>query len=103
MGHGYRSAKDKATGWTPGRGPPSAGLCHGSARMNAVSTLRVVGSHGGWRLIDNGRPSFWFLEREQALQIARVIADSRAGLRLIPTSVEAENQAGELELVASYF
>lgn len=70
--------------------------------MNAVSTLQVVGSHGGWRLIDNGRPSFWFLERDQALQIARVIADSRAGLRLIPTSIEAENHSGQMELVASY-
>ena len=70
--------------------------------MDDVSTLRVVGSHGGWRLIDNGRPSFWFLERDQALQIAGVIADARAGLRLIPTSIEAENLAGQMELVASY-
>lgn len=70
--------------------------------MSPASTLQVVGSHGGWRLIDNGKPSFWFLEREQALQIARVIADSRAGLRFIPTSIEAENAAGEMELVANY-
>ncbi|KAF1694617.1 hypothetical protein [Pseudoxanthomonas koreensis] len=70
--------------------------------MNTASILQVVGSHGGWRLIDNGRPSFWFLERDQALQIARVIADSRAGLRLIPTSIEVENPAGQMELVANY-
>jgi hypothetical protein len=67
-----------------------------------ASTLQLVGSHGGWRLIDNGAPSFWFLEREQAMQIARVIADSRAGLRYIPTRIEVENAAGELELVASF-
>ena len=53
-------------------------------------TLQLVGSYGGWRLIDNGKPSFWFLERDQALSIARVIADSRAGLRYIPTRIEAE-------------
>ena len=46
-------------------------------------TLQLVGSYGGWRLIDNGKPSFWFLERDQALSIAHVIADSRAGLRYI--------------------
>ena len=67
-----------------------------------ASTLKLVGSHGGWRLIDNGQPSFWFLERDQAMQIARVIADSRAGLRFIPTRIEAENDEGELELVASF-
>jgi len=66
------------------------------------STLQLVGSHGGWRLIDNGKPSFWFLEREQAMNIAHVIADSRAGLRFIPTRIEAENEEGELELVASF-
>ena len=36
------------------------------------------------------------------MQIARVIADSRAGLRFIPTRIEAENDDGELELVASF-
>lgn len=66
------------------------------------STLQLVESHGGWRLIDNGKPSFWFLEREQAITIARVIADSRAGLRFIPTRIEAENAAGELEVVESF-
>lgn len=66
------------------------------------STLQLVGSHGGWRLIDNGEPSFWFLEREQAMSIARVIADSRAGLRFIPTRIEAENDDGTLELVACF-
>ncbi|WP_028917743.1 hypothetical protein [Pseudoxanthomonas sp. J35] len=70
--------------------------------MHSSSTLQLVVSHGGWRLIDNGKPSFWFLEREQAMAIARVIADSRAGLRYIPTRIEAENEAGELELVASF-
>jgi hypothetical protein len=67
-----------------------------------ASTLQLVESHGGWRLIDNGQPSFWFLERDQAMQIARVIADSRAGLRFIPTRIEAENDDGKLELVASF-
>ena len=70
--------------------------------MSATSTLQVVGDYGGWRLIDNGKRSLWFLNRDQALEIARLIADSRAGLRLIPTSVEVENEDGELELVASY-
>jgi hypothetical protein len=67
-----------------------------------TSILQLVGSHGGWRLIDDGTPSFWFLERDQAMQIACVIADSRAGLRYIPTKIEAENTNGKLELVASY-
>ncbi len=64
--------------------------------------LQVVGSYGGWRLIDNGRRTFWFAERDQALESARVIADSRAGLCCIPTAIQAENEAGELELVAEY-
>ena len=65
-------------------------------------TLQLVGSYGGWRLIDNGKPSFWFLERDQALSIAHVIADSRAGLRYIPTRIEAENEEGDLDLVACF-
>jgi hypothetical protein len=36
------------------------------------------------------------------MQIARVIADSRAGLRYIPTRIEVENAAGELEVIASF-
>ena len=88
---------DKVAGRMPGRGAPSR-----KRTAMPPSTLQLVGSHGGWRLIDNGKPSFWFLEREQAMQIAHVIADSRAGLRFIPTRIEAENDDGELELVASF-
>ncbi len=67
-----------------------------------ASTLQLVESHGGWRLIDNGEPTFWFLEWDQAMQIARIIADSRANLRYIPTRIEAQNDSGTLELVASF-
>ena len=35
-------------------------------------TLQLVGSYGGWRLIDNGKPSFWFLERDQALSLSLI-------------------------------
>jgi hypothetical protein len=87
---------DKVAGRKPGRGPFIAGA------FMTSSILQLVGSHGGWRLIDNGKPSFWFLEREQAMEIARVIADSRAGLRFIPTKIEAENDDGQFELVAQF-
>jgi len=67
-----------------------------------ASTLQLVASHGGWRLIDNGEPTFWFLEREQAVHHASLIADARAYLRDIPTRIEATNDSGKFELVASF-
>ncbi|MBO9715473.1 MAG: hypothetical protein J7507_01340 [Pseudoxanthomonas sp.] len=67
-----------------------------------ASTLQLVASHGGWRLIDNGEPSFWFLERDQAMHHAALIADVRANLRHISTRIEATNDSGKFELVASF-
>ncbi len=88
---------DKVAGTDAGPGT------HPRRRLLLVScTLQLVASHGGWRLIDDGEPSFWFLERAQAIHHAELIADARANLRFIPTRIEATNDSGKLELVASF-
>ena len=42
----------------------------------AGTVLQVVESLGGWRLLDDGLPIFWFPERHSALETARVMADA---------------------------
>ena len=66
------------------------------------SILRIVASYGGWKLFDDGRPIFWFLERDQAIETAKVLADARANLRFIPACVEAELETGGMELIIDY-
>jgi hypothetical protein len=42
-----------------------------------VSILQIVQSCGGWNLIDDGKLSLWFPERDKALEIACLMADAR--------------------------
>ena len=44
----------------------------------ANSIFQLVPAAGGWRLLDNGRPAFWFPEMNGALETAKVMADARA-------------------------
>ena len=66
------------------------------------SVLQLVESFGGWRLLDDGSPTFWFLEKESALQTAQAIADARNAFCGIPSSVLIKNGNGPLEFVAAY-
>ena len=68
----------------------------------ATSTLRLVHSGGGWQLLDDGRPVFWFPDRSKGLEIAQLMADARNLNRGQPTTVEAMNDDGELETVAAF-
>jgi hypothetical protein len=67
-----------------------------------MSRLELVARGGGWQLIDAGKLSFWFPEREKALQTVTMMADARSLLHGIETNVLAENEAGDFELVASF-
>ena len=68
-----------------------------------VSMLRLVRTGGGWQLLDNGKPAFWFPERSAGLEIARIMADARNLNHGMSTAVEAQNDDGdEFELVASF-
>ena len=66
------------------------------------SVLQLVESFGGWRLLDDGSPTFWFLEKESALETARAMADARNAFCGIPSSVLIKDDKGSLELVAAY-
>lgn len=68
----------------------------------STATLQLVKSYGGWQLLDAGNPVFWFPEREKALEIARIMADARSLYHGTPASVEAENEEGRIEVVATY-
>ena len=48
----------------------------------AGTVLQVVESFGGWRLLDDGQPIFWFPEKAKALDTARLMADARHQLRV---------------------
>lgn len=67
-----------------------------------ASTLRLVHNGGGWQLLDNGKPAFWFPERSKGLEIARLMADARNLNHGAPTTVEAQNDDGEIELVVRF-
>lgn len=63
----------------------------------AGTVLQVVESFGGWRLLDDGQPIFWFPERDSALETARVIADARHQFHGIPAQVQAQDDKGDLK------
>ena len=67
-----------------------------------TATLQLVKSYGGWQLLDAGSPVFWFPERAKGLEIARIMADARNLYHGLPSSVEAENEQGGFEVVASF-
>lgn len=68
----------------------------------SVTLLQLVKSYGGWQLLDAGNPVFWFPERAKGLEIARIMADARNLYHGLPATVEAQNDDGEFELVASF-
>ena len=67
-----------------------------------TATLQLVKSYGGWQLLDAGNPVFWFPERAKGLEIATIMADARSLYHGLPSSVEAENEQGVFEVVASF-
>lgn len=67
-----------------------------------TATLQLVKSYGGWQLLDAGNPVFWFPERAKGLEIATIMADARNLYHGTPASVEAEDDSGKLELVATF-
>lgn len=68
----------------------------------AGTVLQVVESLGGWRLLDDGQPIFWFPERDSTLETARVMADARHQFDGKPTCVQAQDEQGAFELVFAY-
>ena len=66
------------------------------------SVLMLRPSYEGWRLLDNGKPVFWFPEKSAALEVANTIAEARHAFSLKPTSVEVETAERTLERVSTY-
>ena len=68
----------------------------------STATLQLVRSYGGWQLLDAGNPVFWFPERAKGLEIATIMADARSLYHGTPASVEAEDDDGKFEIVATF-
>ena len=67
----------------------------------SVSVLQIVEASCGWSLIDDGKPSLWFPERDKALEIANIMADARnlsSGVDAVVQSV----RDGKVEVLANY-
>jgi hypothetical protein len=66
------------------------------------SLLMLRPSCEGWRLLDNGRPVFWFPEKRAALEVANTIAEARYTFSNMPTGVEVDDGERIPERVSSY-
>ncbi len=64
--------------------------------------FKLLPAAGGWRLIADGQPVFWFPEKASAMETARIMAEARALFRGAPASILAASDDGEMELVARY-
>jgi hypothetical protein len=68
----------------------------------SVSTLRLAPSTGGWQLLEDGQPLFWFPDRAKGLEIAMLMADARSLNHGTIATVETQNDDGRYERVAEY-
>ncbi len=68
----------------------------------AGTVLQIVESFGGWHLLDDGQPIFWFPEKDNALETAKVMADARHQFDGKPTCVQAQDEQGVFELVHAF-
>ena len=68
----------------------------------ASTVFQLVPAAGGWRLLENGKPAFWFPEMYGALETAKIMADARAAFRGEQASVHAQIGSGEFVQVAAY-
>ncbi|MEP6907768.1 MAG: hypothetical protein ABI858_07290 [Pseudoxanthomonas sp.] len=66
------------------------------------SLLMLQPSYEGWKLLDNGKPVFWFPEKNAALEVANTIAEARHTYSCLPTGVEVENGENLPERVSTY-
>ena len=66
------------------------------------TVFQLVPAAGGWRLLDNGKPAFWFPEMDGALQTAKVMADARAAFGGERATVQAQVGDGEFVQLAAY-
>lgn len=66
------------------------------------SVLMLRPSCEGWKLLDDGKPVFWFPEKAAALEVANTIAESRHIYSSQPTGVELEHEGKLPERLSSY-
>jgi hypothetical protein len=66
------------------------------------SLLMLRPSYEGWKLLDNGKPVFWFPEKGAALEVANTIAEARHAFSHQPTGVEVEINERGSERVSTF-
>lgn len=58
------------------------------------SLLVLRPSCEGWKLVDNGKPIYWFPERDAGLAVAKIMAEARHAYANQPTVVEMIDESG---------
>lgn len=66
------------------------------------SVLMLRPSYEGWKLLDQGKPVFWFPDKSAALEVANTIAEARHIYSNEPTGVEVETDGAMTERVSTY-
>lgn len=66
------------------------------------SVLMLRPSYEGWKLLDQGKPVFWFPDKSAALEVANTIAEARHIYSNEPTGVEVESEGAATERVSTY-
>ena len=66
------------------------------------SVLMLSPSCEGWKLLDNGKPVFWFPDKTAALEVANTMAEARYAYSNQPTAVELETEGAPAQRLTSF-
>ena len=66
------------------------------------SVLMLSPSCEGWKLVDNGKPVFWFPDKTAALEVANTMAEARYAYSNRPTAVESETEGAPEQRLCSF-
>ena len=66
------------------------------------SVLMLSPSCEGWKLLDNGKPMFWFPDKAAALEVANTMAEARYAYSNLPTAVELETEGAPAQRLSSF-
>ena len=66
------------------------------------SVLMLSPSYEGWKLLDNGKPVFWFPDKTAALEVANTMAEARYAYSNQATAVELETEGASVQRLSSF-
>ena len=71
-------------------------------RTMKQSVLMLSPSCEGWKLLDNGKPVFWFPDKTAALEVANTMAEARYAYSNQATAVELETEGASVQRLSSF-